>query len=142
MSDSKCRKPCKECPFSKTIEPGRTGNSSPTILIGQAYGPFFLPCHMDPAYTRDRRSTDLLQCAGAAVFRANVGVAEKMPEALLQLPASHDAFETPEELIAHHAKVTVEVANMFLSEFPPERLLRYELEKQDVQVLKVRGVAS
>lgn len=95
---------------------------------------------MDPKYTRDKRSLDLLQCAGAATFRANVGIAERMPEALLHLPPDTDlVFETPEEFLAHHGKVSVEVANRFLAEYPPARLLRAELAKREVQVLKVQS---
>jgi len=132
------RKPCKECPFSRAIEPGGTGGSSPAIYIGQAYGPFFLPCHMDSEYTRDKRSVDLLQCVGAATFRANVGVDVKMPEALLHCPPDTNlVFADAAELLAHHGKVSREEASAFLAVYPPARLLRIELSKKEVEEVKV-----
>jgi len=80
--------PCGECPFSRTAQPGGTGGSSPSVYVGQGHGPFWLPCHAhsdfdDPNWKND---TSKPQCAGAAIYRANIGRARLMPKELHQLP--------------------------------------------------------
>jgi hypothetical protein len=129
------KKPCKECPFSRAIEPGATGGADPSVYVGQAYGPFWLPCHMDKDYTHataNQKANVLAQCAGAAIFRANVGVEDQMPPWVHQLPADTTlSFASPAELIAHHGKMSLEEAEEFLRAFPPFLLLLIELSKLD-----------
>lgn len=135
------RKPCSECPFSRTVKPGGTGGSDPGVYIGQACGPFFLPCHMDPAYYKDRRSLKLLQCAGAATFRTNVGVADLMPEGLLILPKDTDkVFATPAELLAHHLKCPLSMAQTMLTIITPTKLVKEQLSKVEAQFLDPKKV--
>lgn len=125
-----CRKPCAECPFSKATAPGMTGGSDPGVYIGQGMGPFFLPCHMDPKYYEDRNSLELTQCAGAAIYRANIGVSDIMPDTLLSLPPDKDlVFADPAELLSHHLQVNVGMASIMLLQMPPERLLQIEMDK-------------
>lgn len=136
MKKDSCRIPCLECPFSRKGPPGGTGGADPTVFIGQAMGPFFLPCHMDPEYERNRRSTRLLQCAGTAIYRSNVGVASLMPHFLLHLPADKEkVFATPAELLAFHRGTSLEIAEESLQKQSPDELLRIELRKIGVQVL-------
>ena len=47
---------------------------------------------------------ETMHCAGAAIFRANVGVAEKLPWKLLKLPAKSDdnVFGSYLEFVMHH----------------------------------------
>ena len=130
------RKPCKECPFARATEPGETGGTGPTTYVAQAHGPFLLSCHMDPDYEKDRRSTKLLQCAGAAIYRANTKRAELMPPALLTLePDTELVFGGPAELLAHHGEVPVFVAEQFLREHPVDELLAHEVRRSGVQVV-------
>jgi hypothetical protein len=132
------RKPCAECPFARATPPGATGGAEPTVYIGQAVGPFFLPCHMDPKYEENHRSTEVVQCAGAAAFRANVGVDVLMPEALLRTDADRErVFATPAELLAHHGQMSLAEAEVLLALFPPEMLLRREMVKRGCQVVEV-----
>lgn len=136
MKTHGCEKPCAECPFARATAPGQLGGSFPTVFIGQAYGPFMLSCHMDPAYAADRRSPDLLQCAGAAIFRANVGVAALMPKKLHALPADGKlVFATPAELLAHHARMDPNDAERFMRNHPPEQ--HRDRELQDIGVQRV-----
>lgn len=138
-----CRKPCAECPYSRTTSPGCTGGSHPAVFVGQAAGPFLLSCHMDPAYKADPRSTALLQCAGAATFRANMGWSGMMPASLLALPADTQAvFASPAELIAHHQECSVERAEQFMRFFPVVELARAELAKQEVKVVRIEQKAT
>src|SRR5947209_10221567 len=128
------KRPCDECPFSRACEPGGTGGSNPTVYVGQAYGPFWLPCHTDPDYKTPmslrEKTVTVSQCAGAAIFRANVGAAARMPHGVHRLPADTSlVFATPAELIAHHNRSTLEEAEEILRRTPPRELLRAEVEK-------------
>lgn len=134
MSDK--RKPCAQCPFSRRTEPGLTGGTCPTVYVGQSIGPFWLPCHMDPKYKANRLDTDALQCAGAAIFRANIGVTELLPEQLLRLEAdTQRVFANFEELIAHHMRIPLPMARMVLMITPPMMLLEQQLERQTNKTL-------
>jgi hypothetical protein len=50
---------------------------------------------------------ETLQCAGAAIFRTHIHVAEFMPSAILTLPASSEVFSNVAEFMAHHKSITV-----------------------------------
>lgn len=137
------RTACAECPFSPKSAPGATGGSNPAVYVGQAFGPFLLSCHMATEYYDDPASPGNTQCAGAAQFRANVGVDELMPPQLLHLPPDKDAaFPTPAALIAHHAQCSLKEAEAFLAEMPPEKLRDLEMSKRSVKVLPKRDVCD
>lgn len=132
------RKPCHDCPFIRTTEPGELGGSSPFVYIGQAFGPFLLPCHNSPGYEEDKRDPDHLQCVGAAIFRANCDVADKMPPQLLRMEKdSVLVFGSPAEFVAHHQEVAVEFAAYVLSAHTtPERLVAAEMRRAGVKFYK------
>lgn len=122
--------PCKECPFSRSVTPGTLGGSTVDVYIGQAIGPFHLACHMAKGYTQENGgSLETPQCAGAAIYRANVGVAASLPGSLLKLPPGDEAFRTPEEFIVHHLGCSKEDAQIALEFKTPEHCLEQELEK-------------
>ena len=132
-----CRKrPCSECPFRKGTK--HNGGSAPEVYVGQAMGPFLLACHMDPEYFDNPYSPSLTQCGGAAIFRANIGAAQRMPAFMLNLPAdTEQVFATPAELIAHHRGISIAEAEEILKETPPEVLLLIELCKTGVRLVPV-----
>lgn len=107
------KNPCPECPFNRAVKPGTLGGSPVETYIGQIYGPFVLACHMhidykDTEHPWDAPQTyaDTMQCAGAAIMRANLGVAERMPEAIPKLPADHEkVFSTMGEFAVHHMQL-------------------------------------
>lgn len=125
------KKPCQECPFSRAVEPGTVGGSDPTTYVGQLCGPFLLCCHMDPGYSQTPGDQPgVAHCAGAAIMRANMGLAFLMPPALHALPPNPElVFDKFEELVAHHLQVPIEEAKEILEDRPPEKLLRIELSK-------------
>lgn len=104
MSCKQREKSCGSCPFSKTSKPGGLGGSPITTYLGQIIGPFMLPCHNQKGYEGNDTPIGAEQCAGAAVFRANLGIADRMPDMLLHLEAGSDpnVFETLPEFIRHH----------------------------------------
>lgn len=105
----KCvNEPCPECPFNRKVKPGTLGGSPVQVYAGQINGPFVLACHMhvnfdDPNWRAELNYTNTPQCAGAAIFRANLGVSHRMPAALPRLPANHEqVFSTMSEFVEHH----------------------------------------
>jgi hypothetical protein len=139
------KKPCAECPFRRDLtDAGRAGldeKDGVLALVGQAVGPFLLPCHMDPGYRgQGDANPELAQCAGAATFRANLGVTPLMPTGLHALPPDREAVVgTPAELVAAHRRVSLAEAERILCERPPAALFREELRKAGVKYVRVGG---
>lgn len=130
--------PCKDCPFSRTVTPGALGGSTCETFIGQAFGPFLLPCHK--THTRNMYDSDQefraqalhkSQCAGAAIFRANMGLSGIMPEGIHKLPANTDTvFANPVEFYVHHKRTSVYDAVSQLLRRNPRDLLAEQLARQ------------
>jgi hypothetical protein len=126
-------KPCKECPFSRTIEPGNLGGSAPEVYVGQIVLPFWLPCHCSANYRgKETDVNEVSQCAGAAIMRANLGV--HVPRALLSLPPGPDAFESLAEFYAHHAGISIDSAREYLTPEKVRALALTELNDPAVRV--------
>lgn len=116
-------KACSSCPFSNQCPPGQLGGSPVETYIGQAVGPFFLPCHSAKGYKGNNTTLEdgLPQCAGAAILRANIGRDELMPGPLLKLFAGSDShvFDTLEDFVHHHRPdLTEEEVGRMVSEWP------------------------
>jgi hypothetical protein len=97
-------------------------------FVGQASGMFSLPCHMPHAFKEWHKDpTACVACAGAAIYRSNVGYS--LPN-LPTLPADHDlVFSSPEELLAHHRGISLEEATVRLKETTVLEHLRNELRQ-------------
>jgi hypothetical protein len=90
-----CRKPCSDCPWSRQALPGWLGSNTREEWIAIAHGEFRVDCH-----TRKNN-----ECAGLAIYRANVCKSVRDPSVLV-LPADRDAvFARPQEFLDHHEKV-------------------------------------
>lgn len=135
MSVTHMQQVCKQCPFSRTIEPGALGGSSPETYLGQAAGPFVLPCHLhcdfdDPDWKA--KTVDTPQCAGAAIYRANIGMAQYLPPQIHRLAPNVDAvFARSVEFLAHHKKVSLWVARKQLIDVPVSELLARQMRRAD-----------
>ena len=97
---------CGQCPYARKTskEYLDTRGDNGEAFVGQANSASLLPCHMtegDGIADPNRRQP---QCAGAAKFRANVGMAERLEQTPLgRLQEDHEAvFSTNAELLAHH----------------------------------------
>lgn len=128
--------PCDECPFNKKTPEPINGGSTPDIYIGQICGPFLLSCHKDPGYKprdetgKKQGQPEIMQCAGAAIFRANVGVAHRMPDVLHHLPADTELVDAGfAEFLARHLGVPLEEAQRILAIVTPEDMYAIELSK-------------
>jgi hypothetical protein len=106
------------------------GGSPIQVYLGQIVGPFVLPCHSQKGYQGNDTPISAGQCAGAAVFRANIGVDDMMPDALLHLEAGSDpnVFGSLEEFMTHHRPDLSDVAKAAMVALIPE-FLRDELRK-------------
>lgn len=100
----------------------------------------FLPCHKDPAYGANRNNPELVQCAGAAIFRANIS-RDDHPDSLLKLPGGHpDVYADPKELLCTTMDISPETAENVLSEFSPAVLAANELAQGKIMAMRKRGV--
>ena len=139
------KKPCKECPFARTIEPGRLGGSPPEVYVGQAVLPFWLPCHESANYEGKASDVNQVQeCHGAAIFRANIKdriIADN--DALLHLPEDRESvFASLAEFYAHHHGISVRVAEWVLTDDCVRRLAESARNDRNVRAqLKKRRSA-
>lgn len=85
-------RPCSDCPFSRASLPGWLGGGTVEDWVAAAHGEEQLDCHVLQG----------AQCAGAAIYRRNLGKLPRDPNAL-RLPADRDAvFASPREFTEHH----------------------------------------
>ena len=138
FADKKIKKPCVSCPFRRVNDLGtdKPGGSEPEVYLGQARGPFWLPCHKDGEY-QDKNSDPgkVQQCAGAAIFRANTKRADLLPDQLLKLEVDHEeVFATEAEFYAHYSGASVEACEEFMTEDLLDTLLQIEFGKQEVKM--------
>lgn len=143
-------KPCADCAFRRDSTPGNLGGSPATKYIGQSVGPFIAPCHL--TYPKDidldkvewrEKSLQMPQCAGMAVFRANLGVDILLPDAVHKLPQDHVAvFSTHAEFLAHHTRAPLGLAQQFLKSFTPLFFLRQELDNPRVVTRPVENLTT
>lgn len=136
----KLKKPCGECPFrkkNKLVHNGKPGGSHPEVYVGQSEGPFWLPCHSDKAYA-DKNSDHKVvqQCAGAAIYRSNIGVSEKMPDAIHILPEDKKlVFESHADFVSHYSGVHKRLIKRVLSPKNVKALMYNEMHKLEVKIL-------
>lgn len=86
--------PCSDCPWRRDSLPGWLGGGEPQEFIDMAHGEYKYPCHVIVNQ----------QCAGMAIYRANV---VKCPRdaSILRLPGDTDkVFATPVEFLNHHER--------------------------------------
>ena len=85
------KKPCDDCPFARTALKGWLGSMSIQDWIRAAHGESFVDCHV----------TTNMQCAGVAIYRANVCKLPWSPN--LKLPPDDKlVFSSPMEFTEHH----------------------------------------
>lgn len=130
-------KPCKECPFKKdnVLTGPDPGGSPPEVYVGQSQGPFWLPCHMEKAYEGvETEPKAVSQCAGAAIYRANLGLSDRMPLDLLRLPEDKElVFTSHVEFMSHYTGTPVEEMEEMLPPSMQQLLLLIEMHKSAVK---------
>lgn len=131
---------CGQCPYARATPKGyldakenklQKGDMA-GMFVGQANGPFALPCHMTPEFEHFRINPQAAPlCAGAAKYRANCGYDKHLPPEVGRLPEDHEAvFSNPAELLAHHHGISIQSAALALAMVPPDILTIIEIQKQ------------
>jgi hypothetical protein len=99
------RKPCVECPLSRTSTPGYLGGYTPQQYIDVLHEIGDIACHLSPGFPNNR--AEQRSCTGVAMFRANVGVvalANNARAAVNHVGADTEAaFASDAEFLAHHS---------------------------------------
>ncbi len=138
---AKLKRPCRGCPFSRKTSPEylKARGENVRRFIGQAVGPFLLPCHHPQDAVGWARAMDPTapQCAGAAMYRDLIGVADMMPAAFMRLEGDPTlVFDNASEYMAHHDGCTVDEAYAELRRKTPVDHLRDELARSGVRQVK------
>lgn len=92
------KRPCGDCPWRRVSCPGWLGGDlSPEEWLQVANGEMPVPCHK-----ADAKGHEEIQCAGLAIYRANVSKLPRDPE-VLRLPSDrYNVFEGPAAFVKHH----------------------------------------
>lgn len=92
--DGQPTKPCSDCPLARTALPGWLGDGTVDEWIQMLHGETHIDCHtmIGP------------QCAGAAIYRANVCKTPRDRRLLRLRPDTATVFATPLEFKEHHTK--------------------------------------
>lgn len=85
--------PCSDCPMARTALPGWLGGATPNEYRVLAHSDMVVKCHVIANQ----------QCAGMAIYRANV-VKRCDPPNLVLPKDTKKVFATPMEFLAHHEK--------------------------------------
>lgn len=99
-TDTQPTKPCSDCPFAREALPGWLGNTSADEWIAIAHGEAKVDCH----------ALSGPQCAGIAIYRANVAKRCRDRNILVLPPDEERVFTTRQEFLAHHAALGKKVA--------------------------------
>lgn len=85
-------KPCSDCPLSRTSLAGWLGGDEPMEWVSMLHSETRIECH----------TLKGAQCAGAAVYRANVAKSPRDPSILVLPRDTRNVFATPDEFLKHH----------------------------------------
>ena len=97
VSSRQHRTPCHDCPFARKAISGWLGGNTPQQFIAMAQSDEIYHCH---SFTGPKRP----QCAGLAIFRANICKEPRDPKALRLRPNIKLVFSWPLEFMKHHMK--------------------------------------
>ena len=87
-------KPCSDCPWARDALPGWLGSMTVEEWLASAHGESLIDCHTMKPW----------QCAGAAIYRANVAKSCR-DQSLLALDVDTErVFSSPQEFIDHHKR--------------------------------------
>jgi hypothetical protein len=98
---------CRACPWLRTSAPGWLGeHTTAAEWVALAHGEQPIACHMtiteaDESGVGDWTHPQIRQCAGAAIYRANVGKMPRRPD-VARAAADTDTVFTWGEFEAHH----------------------------------------
>lgn len=103
-------KPCNDCPWRRNAVPGWLGPYDAQEWVQMAHGEEPIACHqtikdVDDYGTGDWNHPAMKQCAGAAIYRANVCKSPRNPAvARADAPDRETVFATPYQFIEYHGE--------------------------------------
>ena len=92
LAGKQITKPCSDCPWAKKSVGGWVGSLSPEQWVQYAHGEARMDCHVHPD----------AQCAGAAIYRANICKSPRDKTLLVLPPDKVRVFSRPQDFINHH----------------------------------------
>lgn len=109
FSNTQHVQPCSDCPWRRDALPSWLGALSVEDWIQAAHGEARIDCHVRQLSKRDFRVAQgpaargrSLECAGAAIYRANVCKTLRDPSRFKLPPDRAAVFATPAEFRAYH----------------------------------------
>ena len=106
-------KPCEDCPFRRIAIAGWLAGQSPADYCQMAHSDDVIQCHTK------LMDGEPVQCAGVAIYRANVAKRCELPN--IKLPADRKSvFASPSEFLEYHSrkKLTAkQISKMMLQSF-------------------------
>ena len=99
--------PCFDCPWRREAAQGWLGPFSAEEWEQIAHGEAPIACHLTLDGDKGWASNGVLQCAGAAIYRANVCKQPKDP-AVAVLPADRELVFSFGEFVEYHDRITRE----------------------------------
>lgn len=96
VASTQHKKPCSDCPLARKSLAGWLGGSPPEEWVKFLHGEAPVACHMRQG----------AQCAGAAIYRANVCKLPRDKKLLVLPPNKTLVFSNPSEFLAHHKRTT------------------------------------
>lgn len=94
-------RPCAECPWRRDSRSGHLGPNTAEEWAELAHGESPIACHMT-IESDDQPWPELRQCAGSAIFRANICKSPRNPEVAVGQQDTKTVFAWDDEFIAHH----------------------------------------
>lgn len=110
VSPKQHKKPCADCPWARTAVPDWLGGETSGGWVSLVHSDVHIDCHTllkKKAERHDDRSVDPMepwQCAGAAIYRANVCKSPRDKTNLELPPDEKLVFSSPQGFLDHHTR--------------------------------------
>lgn len=96
------KSPCNECPWRRNARPGFLGPHTAEEWARLAHTDTPIACHK--TIKRNLDWVGALQCAGAAIFRRNVGKSPRDPAVAVGPLDTERVFRNDDEFVDHHER--------------------------------------
>lgn len=108
------KRPCADCPWRRKSIPGWLGSGDVASWLQAAHGEARVDCHTVKGDPQP-------QCAGVAIYRANVLKLPRDPETLRLKKNPTVVFDNPADFARHHSEGIAERASNTMHEVEEDR---------------------
>jgi hypothetical protein len=95
-------KPCNDCPWRRNAAPGWLGPYTAEEWVQLAHSDEPIACHLTIEVEDSWEEGVIRQCAGAAIYRANVCKSPRNPEVVVLPSDTETVFATPNQFMDYH----------------------------------------